>query len=78
MIEAWRLLLQCTPQLQHLQTFVYDLVDVGRQVLSKHATPMWQRVVAAYRAGDSAGLVSNGRELLGLLDDMEELLSSNR
>lgn len=78
MVEAWRLLLQCTPQLHHQQTFLYDLVDVTRQALSKHATTLWQAVVAAYHAHDATAMTGQSQLLLDLLDDMEELLSSNR
>ncbi|KAK9787358.1 hypothetical protein WJX73_007278, partial [Symbiochloris irregularis] len=77
-LEAWRLLLTCAPQLHKQETFLYDLVDVTRQALSKHATTMWQNVVRAYRADDSAALVEQGQLLLDLLGDLEVLLSSNR
>ena len=78
MVAAWRLLLACAPQLQLRETFRYDLVDVGRQVLSKHATSLWQRAVQAYEDGNAGQLLQHGQALLELMDAMDELLSSNR
>ena len=48
------------------------------QVISKLATGAWQAVVEAYALGRSLALHAQGEFLLGLLDDMEELLATNR
>ena len=56
----------------------YDLVDVGRQVLAKHATQLWQDVVAAFHAGSSSRVQGAGSQLLGLLSDMDDLLATHR
>ena len=77
-LKAWQLLLECTSQLLHQETFLYDLVDVTRQALSKHATSLWLSIVAAYSARELQALEEQGQLLLDLLDDMELLLSSNR
>ena len=42
LMRAWAALLAAAPALGGQETFRYDLVDVGRQALSKRATAMWQ------------------------------------
>lgn len=39
---------------------------------------LWQALASAYDAGDLGGVQAEGGRLLALLDDMEELLASNR
>lgn len=39
---------------------------------------LWQGLASAYDAGDLGGVQAEGGRLLALLDDMEELLASNR
>ncbi|KAK9837149.1 hypothetical protein WJX81_006355 [Elliptochloris bilobata] len=77
-LRAWAALLAAAPAVGELETFRYDLVDVARQALSKRATAMWRDLAAAYDAGDLGGVSAAGGRLLELLDDMEELLASNR
>ena len=43
-LEAWRLLAGCGAELSALPGFRYDLTDLGRNVLSKHATQVRARV----------------------------------
>lgn len=76
-VQAWCLLLSCAQQLQGLDTFRYDLVDVGRQVLSKHATQLWQQAVQAYKGGMARELRDAGSQLLSLLTNMDALLASH-
>eukprot|EP00803_Ostreobium_quekettii_P000116 evm.model.scf_2738.1 EVM.evm.TU.scf_2738.1 scf_2738:3553-15483(-) len=76
-VEAWRLLINCEKQLAASSAFQYDLVDVGRQVLSKLATTYWNAVTDAYANGDALGLQKRGSDLLLLLFDMDTLVSSH-
>ena len=39
---------------------------------------LWQALASAYDAADLGGVQAEGGRLLALLDDMEELLASNR
>lgn len=75
---AWELLLQAgaaAPALaQHSSAFVYDLVDVTRELLSKVAGRFWSDAVTAYRAGSREQLRAAGQSLTSLLSDMDVLL----
>lgn len=77
-MDAWGLLLRSAGELQQVEGFRYDLVDVGRQVISKRATDIWKAVAEAYVDGRSIVVRREGARLLQLLDDLEELLATNR
>ena len=51
---------------------------IAGQVVSKLATELWKAAAEAYMLGRSLVLLAEGRALLGLLDDLEELLATNR
>lgn len=78
MVEAWGLLLHSVVQVGGQETFRYDLVDVGRQVISKRATDIWKSIAEAAVTGRSLVVREQGCRLLQLLDDLEELLATNR
>lgn len=79
---AWELLLQAgtaAPALaQHSSAFVYDLVDVTRELLSKVAGRFWSDAVTAYRAGSREQLRAAGQSLTSLLSDMDSLLGCHQ
>jgi hypothetical protein len=78
---AWQLLLQAAvaaPQLTTSSAFVYDLLDVSRELLSKIAGRFWADAVSAYQAGNLPGLRSSGGALVELLADMDSLLASHK
>ena len=52
MIEAWEEMLHCRKVFAGISSAEYDLVDIGRQVLSKLATKFWKNIEAAYREKD--------------------------
>ena len=59
-----------------------DLLSCGcervLQVLSKLGTGLWQDVVGSYQARHAAGLQAAAGNLLTLLTDMDQLLSTHR
>jgi hypothetical protein len=75
---AWELLLQAgaaAPALQDSSSaFVYDLLDVSRELLSKIAGRFWADAVTAYRAGSREELHTAGQSLTALLADLDKLL----
>lgn len=75
---AWELLLQAgadAPALpQHSSAFVYDLLDVTRELLSKIAGRFWADIATAYNAGSKEELRAAGQSLTSLLQDMDRLL----
>ena len=48
------------------------------QVLSKLATAMWNAAADDYTARAAARLQAQGQRLIELLDDLDELLATNR
>ncbi len=48
------------------------------QVISKAATEMWNATVDEYTARSAARLQAEGNRLLQLLDDLDELLSTQQ
>lgn len=71
-------MLHAAESLGRVEAFCYDLVDVGRQVISKQATDIWKGIVEAYESGRSLVVQSEGARLLKLLDDLDELLGTTR
>jgi hypothetical protein len=78
---AWELLLQAgaaVPALPECSSaFVYDLLDVSRELLSKIAGRFWADVVTAYRAGSRQELHTAGQSLTSLLADLDKLLGTH-
>eukprot|EP00884_Botryococcus_braunii_P010024 jgi/Botrbrau1/19022/Bobra.0100s0052.2 len=74
--QAWALLLECSDDLAASPTFIYDLVDVGRQVVSKAATGMWERAVQMYHERNLEGFEHAAGQLLFLLEDLDRLLAT--
>ena len=76
--RAWQLLGECGDELGDVPTYRYDLVDVGRQVLSNLAGPLQTKVASAYAAKDLAAYRAAVREFLELIDDMDQLVSTQQ
>eukprot|EP00879_Flechtneria_rotunda_P012049 GHRR01012584.1.p1 GENE.GHRR01012584.1~~GHRR01012584.1.p1 ORF type:complete len:506 (+),score=227.61 GHRR01012584.1:2258-3775(+) len=81
-VAAWGLLLQAAAAAPVLpgnsSAFVYDMLDVSRELMSKIAGRFWADAVEAYKAGNSAGLRASGLHLLNLLAAMDQLLGSHK
>jgi hypothetical protein len=75
---AWELLLQAGADmpalLEHSSAFVYDLLDVTRELLSKIAGRFWADIATAYKAGSRDELCAAGQSLTSLLQDLDRLL----
>lgn len=78
LIKAWGLLINAADSLKKSDGFQYDLVDVTRQVLANYATPLQQKMVAAYKAGDKQGFKTYSTAFLQLMDDIDALLSTRK
>ncbi|KAK9841152.1 hypothetical protein WJX74_000989 [Apatococcus lobatus] len=76
-MKAWSLMLEAAQELEEQSTYRYDLIDVGRQVISKAATALWKDVCQAYEDKDLKALSKANADLLQLLDDLDELLASH-
>ena len=66
--RAWQLLGDCGGEIGNVPTYRYDLVDVGRQVLSNLAGPLQAKVATAYAAKNLAAYRA-ATPFLDLIDD---------
>lgn len=76
--QAWKSLLEVAADLQHVDTYQFDLVNVSRQALGGLAGPMYGDIVAAYQAQDRPALAAAGQQLLDLIVDLDDLLATRR
>lgn len=75
--EAWRLLYQCRDCFARRETYRYDLVDLGRQVLAESAEPLYAAAIQAWKRADGAALREAANRFLQLIDDLDDLLATN-
>lgn len=54
-------------------TYRYDVVNIGRQLLGDLFLRERDAFAAAYRAGDADGMKAHGDRMLGIIDDMDRL-----
>lgn len=59
-------------------SYLYDLVNVGRQALGDLFLDLRDEFTKAYKAGNYALAEKKSAELLGLLDDMDRLMACHR
>ncbi len=76
--RAWESLLGAASELNDIDTYRFDLVNVTRQALGGLAGPIHSDIVAAYRSGDRKALAAAGQRMLDLSDDLDELLATRR
>ncbi|MBN1444083.1 MAG: alpha-N-acetylglucosaminidase C-terminal domain-containing protein [Planctomycetes bacterium] len=76
--EAWGDLLRASADVGDADTYRFDLVNVGRQVLSNHAALLHRRTIAAWRAKDIGALQQASARFLELLQDLDRLLGTRR
>jgi alpha-N-acetylglucosaminidase len=73
LVEAWRLMLEGAEELADSDTYRFDLVNLGRQVLSNHAVWLHRRVVKAYQDGDREVFEKAVKDFTQLAKDLDEL-----
>ncbi len=78
LFKAWNLLTQAADSLKQSDGYQYDLVDVTRQVLANYATPLQQKMASAYNGHNKEQFKKYSTELLQLMDDMDDLLSTRK
>ena len=76
--RAWQKLLSCADQLGGVDTYRYDLVDVGRQVLANLALQFRQEAVTAYEQKDRQALADASARLLQMIRDLDELAATRQ
>ena len=76
--RAWRLLLEAAPALDRAESFRFDVIDLGRQVLAANFSEANGRFEAAREAGDATAIAVLAKTLLRMIDDYDRLLSSSK
>lgn len=77
LLKAWNLLLDAADVLRDRDTFRFDLVHVGRQVMSNLGNAWKKEMHDAIAMKDVAAFEQIARRIRGLLEDFEELLSGH-
>jgi len=75
--QAWKHLISSGKDLRQSQTYRYDLVDVGRQVLQDVSFSMYKEIVSAYSTKNATKCSAAIASLLRLLADLDKLLASD-
>ena len=76
LLQAWGLLNSVTGNLTDV--YQYDVVTVGNQVLGNYFTNVRDEFAKAYTAKDLKQLTVLGNKMLGIINDMDELLATNK
>ncbi len=75
-IEAARLMVEASREINANANFCYDLVDITRQAIAEQARLVYNEVVAAYKAKDRTMFRHSTKLFLDILLQQDRLLSS--
>jgi len=78
LVRAWQKLLQGADDLQGIDTYRFDLVNVTRQVLGDYAGVLHNRIVDAYRTKQQRTLTETSGRFLQLIRDLDQLVGTRR
>jgi alpha-N-acetylglucosaminidase len=78
LIEAWKLLLTCADKLEAIDTYSYDLVSVGVQVLANYSTHLHQKLIKTFNSKDRRQFDHLSELFLQLLYDLDELAGTRK
>ena len=70
-------MLAAAPALGSRETFRFDLIDILRQAVNDHTFAVYQNMMAAYRAADSARFEAEAARLLAALGHLDALLATH-
>lgn len=73
---AWKLLLDASYELQGSDGYRFDVMDIGRQVLSNLGQEMHKHAAEAFIKGDKKGFKLHSQRFLTLLKDVDKLLGT--
>ncbi len=74
LFHAWELMLNATDKTR--DTYQYDVVNIGRQVLGNHFLVLRDQFTSFYNTQNIDSLKITGQKMLELLNDLELLLST--
>ena len=75
-IEAARLMVEASREIEANDNFRYDLVDITRQAIAEQARLVYDEIVAAYKARDRKTLAYTSRRFLDMLLLQDSLLAT--
>ena len=76
LLEAWGLLVNIKES-EIPKVYQFDVVNIGRQVLSNYFLALSNKFNDCYDRKDIQGLETTGRQMLDLMDDLNSLLATN-
>ena len=76
LIKAWRLLLDDYDNLQDSEGYQFDVMDIGRQVLSNLAQEINKDATRAFENKDRAAFTRNSKRFIEILKDVDRLLAT--
>ena len=74
LFEIWEQMLESNST---RESYMYDVVNIGRQVLSNYFLEVRNRFTQAYKQKNKKELLEEGMEMLDILNDLDLLLSSH-
>jgi alpha-N-acetylglucosaminidase len=74
LLKAWGLLLKGGDHTN--SAYLYDITNVGRQVLGNYFTALRDSFNSSYHKKDLAGMKRDGKKMMDLFDDMDRLLAT--
>ena len=78
LLPAWDLFIKSIDGSDQYDGFLYDLVDVSRQVLANYALPLQQQITVAYNNNDKQKFEQYSKEFIELIEDMDRLLATQK
>jgi alpha-N-acetylglucosaminidase len=78
LLPAWDLFMQAATKGQPTDGFIYDVVDISRQVLANYALPLQKKWKQAFYAKDRAAFSLHSKAFLQLISDMDALLATRK
>jgi alpha-N-acetylglucosaminidase len=78
LLPAWDLFMQATAKGMPTDGFIYDVVDISRQVLANYALPLQKKWKEAFYAKDRAAFTRHSNAFLQLISDMDALLLTRK
>jgi alpha-N-acetylglucosaminidase len=76
LVHAWELMVDCSDELGKTDGFRYDLVDVGRQVLSNLSTQIHMQLIEAFARKDPGEFHRARKLFIALLNDLDLLVGT--
>ncbi|ERN18352.1 hypothetical protein AMTR_s00055p00202230 [Amborella trichopoda] len=74
-INALKLFLSSASEVSESCNFRYDLIDLTRQAVAKHANQIFLKVIAAYQSKDLHGVALYSQLFLDIVNDLDTLLA---